>query len=523
LNYRVVVGQLGLLFALLGMIMIATAAVFTAVELFEIRDDPAHTALIALATTGAVGTILGWLAWFSTRNAPGFLGRREALLLVASSWIFGAALAASPYFVWAHLGADAAGMADHPFRSPVNAYFEAMSGLTTTGATVLTRIESLPSPLLLWRSLTHWLGGLGIVVLFVAVLPGLGVGGKRIFNVEAPGPSPEGLQPHIRETARWLWYIYLGLSVAMATALWIATPLDIFDSVCHTFATLATGGFSTQNASIGAYASTVSVDIIVIPFMILAGVNFNLFYKLVRGRAREVFRDTELRLYLCLLSAGALLVTLAVWLSDNPIVMTTGDQIESTLGASARQAVFTTVSIQTTTGFATSDFNLWPFLAKAVLIMLMFVGGCAGSTAGGIKVIRVWAAFKILIAEVEHVFRPKVVRPVRFGKTAMDPELKLGTLAFVLGVIMLFVLGSGSIMLLEGLNPDSDCSYTTAATSAIATLCTIGPGLEAVGAVESYGWFSAPSKIVLTLLMLLGRLEIFAIIVLFSHRFWRDD
>lgn len=520
MNYRLVVGQLGLLFTLLGVIMIATAGLFALAEVFEIRRDTDQTGLLALAATGGVGTILGYLGWLSARNTPGYIGRREALLLVAGSWLLGAALAATPYLVWAHISPDTP---DHPFRSPVNAYFEAMSGLTTTGATVLPQIETLPSGILLWRALTHWLGGLGIVVLFVAVLPGLGVGGKRIFNVEAPGPSPEGLQPHIRETARWLWYIYLGLSVAMAAALWVATPLDLFDSVCHTFATLATGGFSTKNASVGAYAHTVSVDIIVIPFMVLAGMNFNLFYKLVRGRVKEVLRDTELRLYLALLSLGALLVTLAVWYSDNPIVMTTGEHVESTLGASARQAVFTTVSVQSTTGFCTSDFNLWPFLAKAVLVMLMFVGGCAGSTAGGIKVIRVWAACKILLAEVEHVFRPKVVRPVRFGKSAMDPELKLGTLAFVLGIILLFVLGSGSVMLFEQLNPASDCSYTTAATSAIATLCTIGPGLEAVGAVANYGWFSTPSKIVLTLLMVLGRLEIFAIIVLFSHRFWRHD
>lgn len=520
MNYRLVVGQLGLLFALLGVIMIATAGLFAIAEVFEVRRDEDHTALIALATTGAVGTILGYLGWLYARNAPGYLGRREALLLVAGSWLLGAALAAAPYLVWASMSRD---VQDHPFRSPVNAYFEAMSGLTTTGATVLADIESLPAALLLWRALTHWLGGLGIVVLFVAVLPGLGVGGKRIFNVEAPGPSPQGLQPHIRETARWLWYIYLGLSVAMAAALWIATPLDLFDAVCHTFATLATGGFSTQNASVGAYADTVSVDAVVIPFMILAGMNFNLFYKLVRGRAKEVLRDTELRLYLALLTIGACLVTLAVWFSDNPIVMTNGEHIDSTLGASARQAVFTTVSVQTTTGFCTSDFNLWPFLAKAVLLMLMFVGGCAGSTAGGIKVIRVWAACKILLAEVEHVFRPKVVRPVRFGKSAMDPELKLGTLAFVLGVILLFTIGSGSIMLFEQLNTESDCSYATAATSAVATLCTIGPGLEAVGAVENYGWFSTPSKLVLTLLMVLGRLELFAIIVLFNYRFWRDN
>lgn len=522
MNYRLVIAQLGLLFGLLGVIMIATAGSFALVELLGVRADPDGTALIALAGTGGGGALLGWLAWFfGQRNARPFLGRREALLLVAMSWILGAALAAVPFLGWAYLGGAPV---DHPFHSPADCYFEAMSGLTTTGASVLTDIEAVPSSLLLWRSLTHWLGGLGIVVLFVAVLPGLGVGGKRIFNVEAPGPSPEGLQPHIRETARWLWYIYLSLSLAQIVALWALTPMDLFDSVCHTFGTMATGGFSTQNASIGAYAHAPIVDAIIIPFMILAGINFNLYYKLVRRRYGEVLRDTELRFYLCLIALGAAVVSLAVWLSPDPIVMTTGEPVESSFGSSLRQGLFTTVSIQTTTGYGTSDFDLWPFAAKSVLVLLMFVGGCAGSTSGGLKVIRVWAMFKILLAEVEHVFRPSVVRPVRFGKSAMDPELKLGTLAFVLGMILLFAAGSGAIMLIEGgLNPQAEISYTTAATSAIATLFTIGPGLEAVGAVENYGWYSAPSKIVLTMLMLLGRLEIFAVIVLFSPRFWRAD
>ena len=519
MNYRLVIGRLGLLFGLLGLIMLATAALFAIAELLGVRRDPDLSSVLAMCIAGGLGLVSGGLGWLTCRNAPGFLGRREALLLVATSWLLGAALAATPYWVWAHLGDGHPG---HPFRSFIDCYFEAMSGLTTTGATVLTDIEAMPNSLLLWRASTHWLGGLGIVVLFVAVLPGLGVGGKRLFNVEAPGPSPEGLQPHIRETARWLWYIYLGLTLVQIFLLWVFTPLDAFDSVCHTFATMATGGFSTRNTSVGAFAATPAVDMIVLVFMVLAGMNFNLFYKICRGRAREVLRDTELRAYLCLLAGGAALVSLAVWLSPDPVTMTSGERIPSTLGAAIRQGAFTTVSIQTTTGFCTSDFNLWPFLAKAVLVTLMFIGGCSGSTGGGIKVIRAWAALRILLAEVEHVFRPHVVRPLRLGRATMDPELKLGTLAFVLGFTVLFVAGSGAVMLLEQLNPASDCNYTTAATSSLATLCTIGPGLDLVGAVANYGWYSGPSKAVLSVLMVLGRLEVFAIVVLLSPRFWRD-
>ena len=521
MNYRLVIGRLGLLFGLLGVIMLATAAIFGVVELIEVRRDPDHSALLAMSIAGAIGLLLGGVGHLAGRNTAGFLGRREALLLVAASWLLGAALAATPYFAWAHL--DEA-RADHPFRSFVDCYFEAMSGLTTTGATVLADIEAVPPSLLLWRALTHWFGGLGIVVLFVAVLPGLGVGGKRIFHAEAPGPSPEGLQPHIRETARWLWYIYLGLTLAEIALLWVLTPLDLFDSVCHTFATMATGGFSTKNASTGAFDAAPMVDLIILCFMVLAGMNFNLFYKLCKGKVREVVRDTELRIYLALLTGGAALVTLAVWLSPDPIAMTTGQEVASTLGNSLRQGAVTTVSIQTTTGFCTSDFNKWPFLAHAVLVLLMFIGGCSGSTGGGIKVIRAWAALKILLAEVEHVFRPQVVRPVRLGKSTMDTELKLGTLAYILGSIALLIAGSGAVMLFEQyFNPGVHCTYTTAGSAAIATLCTIGPGLDQVGAVANYGWMSAPSKSILSLLMVLGRLEVFAIIVLFSPKFWSDN
>jgi trk system potassium uptake protein TrkH len=455
---------------------------------------------------------------------PEQLGRRDAMLLVALSWLVGAAFAALPFFLWAHLpGTDAPG--GHPFRSFVDCYFEAMSGLTTTGATILSGspgtgwdIEALPRSLLLWRAFTQWLGGLGIVVLFVAVLPTLGVGGKRLFQVEAPGPKPEGLQPQIRQTARVLLYIYLGLTAAEILALWLAR-MPFFDAVCHTFTTLATGGFSTRNASTGAYDSR-AVDVIVIVFMVLAGVNFAVYFALLRRRFGHVLRDPELRTYVALLAVGSVLVVIS--LLGTKITTTTGATIpDAGAGSSIRHGVFTTVSIATTTGYAGSDFNTWPFLAKSVLIVLMFIGGSAGSTAGGIKVIRVWVAIKVMLAEIERVFRPTVIRPVRVGKSIVDDELKLATLSYVLGIILLFALGSGAVMLLEQLNPDTACDYTTAASASVASLCTIGPGLAKVGAIENYGWMTPYSKLVLSLLMALGRLEVFAIVVLLTPRFWR--
>lgn len=520
MNYPMVLSRFGLLSILLSGIMLLMSGFFLAIGTLRGFTTDTH-AIAALFVTGAGGLLLGGALWYFNRKGSRYLGRKEALLLVALSWICGAAIAACPYYIWAWEATPAGAL--HPFQGFISCYFEAMSGLTTTGATVLSDIEAVPKSLLLWRALTHWLGGLGIVVLFVAVLPGLGVGGKRLFQIESPGPAPEGLQPHIRETARWLWYIYLGLTVTEIAALWVFTPMSGFDSICHTFATLATGGFSTRNASVGAFYDSAAVDTIVIIFMILAGVNFGLYYQLRRGNLMSFLRDTEFRFYIFLLMAGTLLVATALALSPQQITLTTAQEVDATLGESLRQGLFTSVAIQTTTGFCTSDFNKWPFLAQSVLVVMMFIGGCSGSTGGGIKVIRIWIMIKVLLSEIEHVFRPSVIRPVRLGRSTIDPDLKLGTICYVLGSVLLVALGAGTIMLIEQLNPDNSCSFTSAATSSVAALFTIGPGLAQVGAVENYGWYSDASKCVLCLLMALGRLEIFAIIVLFSPSFWRRE
>lgn len=404
----------------------------------------------------------------------------------------------------------------HPFNAFTNCYFEAMSGLTTTGATILTEIGSVPPSLLLWRALTHWLGGLGIVVLFVAVLPSLGAGGKKLFRVEAPGPQPEGVRPHIAETARVLWLIYVGLTVVQTVCLRLA-GMSWFDAVCHTFATLATGGFSTMDTSLGGYTSSV-INIVTIVFMVLAGVNFGIYYNLFRRRFGSVWRDPELRLYLLLLVVASTVVTISI--IDRPMTLTTGDQLPPGVATALEHGVFQVVSIQTTTGFCTADFNRWPFVAQAVLVLLMFVGGSAGSTAGGIKVIRVWIMLKVMAAEIERSFRPNVVRPLKIGAGGISPELRLATLAYVLGAILIFAGGAFFIMVIER---HPDMTFVTAAGASAATFFNVGPGLGAVGAVENYSWMSPASKTLLSLLMALGRLELFAIVVLFVPRFWRGD
>lgn len=499
-----------MLFAVLSAIMLVVAG-WSWLQLLSGHQDE-RQALYALLIATGVGLIGGGSSWAATRSVQTTIGRREAILLVAASWLIGAALAALPYRIWAAF--DTGPGPAQTFDSAVNCYFEAMSGLTTTGATVLTGIELMPRSLLLWRSLTQWLGGLGIIVLFVAVLPSLGAGGKRLFRIEAPGPEPEGVRPHIRETARILWVIYVALTVVEVLALRIA-GLSWFNAVCHTFTTMSSGGFSTLDASIGGFDST-AVRLIITFFMVLAGVNFALYYQAIRGRISQVGKDSELRCYLAILLAASFIV---VWtIADQPITLTTGEEVPASTLNAIVEGVFTAVSLQTTTGFCTANFDHWPFLAKAVLVLLMFVGGSAGSTSGGIKVIRIVMAAKVLWSELERAFRPSVIRPVRVGTAKISEEMKLGALAYVVGVVLLFGVGTGTLLLLE---PDQSINITTAATASIAALCNIGPGLDLVGAVQNYGWLSDASKLILSMLMVIGRLEVFAILVLIHPSFWR--
>ena len=477
-------------------------------------------AIAQLSSAGIIGALGGGLFFF-TRGGDDYLGRREALLLVGMSWLIGAALAALPFFLWAHL--DPAVDPNHPFLRFIDCYFESMSGLTTTGASVLgttpNDIESLPPGLLLWRATTHWMGGLGIVVLFVAVLPTLGVGGKKLFNFESTGPTKSGVKPRIRETARVLWLIYLGLTAVQTIALMIC-GMSLFDAICHTFATLATGGFSTRNASIGDPQFGPAIYIVITVFMLFAGVNFGLYYQLFRGKTSNVFRDPELRLYLTMLAIASII--LSVNLINMPIHTTGGQYIGSaSVGEAIQHGTFQAVSIQTTTGFVSADFNHWPFISQATLVTIMFFGGCAGSTGGGVKVIRVLIAFKVLLSSAERVFRPNAIRPVKIGKMAVDPDVRLDTVVYVLGIIVLSFVGGVLIMMFEDGRPKGD--MLTCFTASVATLNNIGPGLHLVGATENFGDFSGLSKALMSLLMALGRIEVYAIFVLFVPRFWRTE
>lgn len=516
MNFLAVIRQLGLVLIILSASMLFPLAL----ELMPIlgEETQSRPAMYALVLTMALGVVLGGGAYALGRGVSiESFNRRDAMLLTAFTWIFGAGLSAIPYRAWHALGGLSP---DHPFGSYEAAYFEAMSGLTTTGATVLSQIQEVPASLLLWRSITHWLGGLGIVVLFVAVLPNLGSGGRKLFFAEAPGPQQQGVRPRIGETARTLWLIYLGLTIAAGVAFWSTGAMNIFESICHAFSVMSTGGLSTEDASIGHFDS-VMLDVWMMLFMLLAGVNFAIFYLVLQGRWSVLWMDTELRFYLILKVLVTAIVTLDLEAYGQEIVTTAGTLVAPTFFECLRYASFQVVSLQTGTGFGTSDFEFWPIISKTLLFSMFLIGGCAGSTAGGIKVIRAWIVIRILGEAIERAYRPAVVRPLRLGSTVVDEEVKLGILIYTILFVLLIGVGSGLLLILE--NPKEQCDLLTASSAAVSTLCNVGPGFHAVGPTQNYGWFSDPSLIVLSVLMAFGRLEIYAILALAWPRFWARD
>ncbi len=449
--------------------------------------------------------------------------RKEALAVVGLGWCLAGVLGALPYLF---AGAYSAPGVHMGF---VDALFESLSGFTTTGASVLTELEDpelVPRCVLFWRSFTHWLGGMGIIVLFVAVLGQLGAGGKAMMRREVPGPIAETVRPRVRETALTMWAIYVGFSV-VETLVLMAEGLSFYDALCHTFGTMATGGFSTFNQSVGHFASSV-VEVTIIGFMVIAGTNFSLYDAMMRaggekrrwwGRFTPLVRDPEYRLYLAILFVAIALVTTSLL----------RHQVYEGFGSALRHASFNVISLMTTTGFGTEDFTQWTQFSKAILLVLMFVGGCAGSTGGGIKVVRFLLFFKILWLELERAFRPNVVRPLRIGQATIDDGVRRDVTVYFGLVLVVFAV---SWLLLVGIESDHHWDvpgkYSTTeklfdcATAVAATLNNIGPGMGIVGPSSNYAFFGPGSKLLLTLLMVLGRLELFAILVLLFPSFWRN-
>lgn len=487
MNYRAIANAIALLVGLQSIFMLPSLG-----WSLHYNDGQWLAWVYSILMVGVIGAVLAWIG----RGGGSDVLQREAVAITGLGWIIAAASGAIPF------------MLTGTFETFTDAYFETMSGFTTTGSTVLTEIESVAPSVLFWRSMTHWLGGIGIIVIFIAILPVFSTARKRLYQSEIPGVSAEGLTPRIKQTAVALLKIYLLLSAAETLLLWGFGhgPMTLFDALCHTFGTVATGGFSTKNASIG-YYNSVYVESVIIVFMFLAGCNFTLHYFfLMRRRWTAHLHDVEFRFYAGVLFAVAVVLGLSNWLM----------QADQSIEHSLRDSAFTVVSIMTTTGYTTADFELWPNMSRGALVLLMFIGGCGGSTGGGMKVIRFVVLFRHLFNQVERHHSPRAIRPVKLGGRILDEALQFNVLShfFVVSVIA----GVGTI-LLESFEPTLD--LVSAFTAVAATLNNIGPGLGAVGAIENYAFLSDATKWLLSLCMVMGRLEIFAILVLLAPRFWR--
>jgi trk system potassium uptake protein TrkH len=485
MSLRHVANVVGLLQVFVALAMFATAGV----TLIYMDGDT-----VAFLASGAITLAVGGAAFLLTRPSKNRkekedLTSREGFAIVTMAWTATAIFGALPYLL--------AGVLD----SPTAAVFEAMSGFTTTGATVFVDIEALPHGILFWRSLTHWMGGMGIIVLVIAVLPFLGVGGMQLFKAEVPGPTVERLRPRITQTAKLLWLVYVGLTAAEAV-LFLFGGMGPFDAINHAFATLATGGFSTKNVSLAAYDSAY-IQWVAIVFMYLAGINFSLHFRAASGRP-VYFKDHEWRFF-----TGVLLLSTAVIMTINLVTLD-----YASLERAVRDALFQAVSITTTTGFVSADYELWVPGAQMVLFALFFVGGMAGSTGGGIKTIRVLLILKQTGIEIRKHLHPRAILLTRIGRQTVHQDVVANVVGFVILYLLLCLVGA-MLLAIIGLDP------LTALGGSLATMGNVGPGFGRLGATDNYGWLSSPALAVMSFLMLVGRLEIYTVLLLFHRETWK--
>lgn len=488
MNLRLLSKLMGTLLLLLGGAMFICLGVAYLLDFRHEGFDSIESFWISSVMTASTGILLIFLG----RDEKSELLRKEAIAVVGLSWLVCSAFGALPYiFSEARL-------------TPIEAFFEAVSGFTTTGASVFGDVESLPRSILFWRSLTQWLGGLGILVLFVALLTYLGVGSKALFRHESSAKSGEGVQARIRDVAARLWQIYLGLTVICTLGL-VVLGMSLFDAINHSFAAISTGGFSTRNASIAAFDS-LAIELWIVLFMLLGGISFMLYAWLLRGKWERWKKEEETKAFLFIVGAITVIIALDLWALG----------MEESFGRALRNSLFQVVTIITTTGFATADFDHWPHFSRLALLFLMCIGGCAGSTSGGIKVSRWLLFFKIVRQETIVAFRPNQVIRLSLNGNATDDQLKAQTVFFIALAGVTVALGTGLVSLLEpGLNIE------TCLSAVMASLFNIGPGLSAVGPTQNFGFLSPLSQIVLSVLMILGRLEFFALLVLFVPTLWK--
>lgn len=468
-------GVVGLLMGLCGLVS-------------YLHGEPA-AAWSALALSAGGSLAIAMVLWLLTRN-PRELSRRDGLGVVAFGWLLAGIAGAVPYVL------------SGVIPSPVAALFETVSGMTTTGASVLSALEGIPRGLLLWRAITHLIGGMGILVLVVAVLPIAGSGGMQLFRAEVAGPSKDRIEPRIASTAKRLWGVYVIFNVMLILLLRLG-GMGWFDSVCHAFATLATGGFSSRTASIAAYDS-LYIESLLMVFMVLGATNFALHFRMLRGEFAPLWKDSGTRFFLGVLALAIAICTVVLRQSA----------ADPGWGAALRGAAFTCVSLGTSTGFCTVDYDVWPGLLKALLLLLMLMGGCVGSTAGGIKVARIQMMLKTVLREIRLFMQPQAVIPVKMARKLLDDDALLPIVSFV--TLYLLVAVVGTIALLPG-TPN----LATAASAMIACIGGVGPGMSSVGPTLNYASIPAGGQMVLVAAMLAGRLEFYTLMAIFLPAFWR--
>ncbi len=482
INIQPISNVIGVLLIIVGLLMLACLP-------FGTLDD--YRDFNSVLYSGLITILFGAMSWIYKFKSSANVNKREGYLIVALGWIFMMFFSSLPYFL------------SSTEISFANALFESTSGLTTTGASIFSDIESLPKTLLVWRSLSQWIGGMGIIVLTVAIFPMLGIGGIELFVAEAPGPTSDKIHPRIRETAKRLWLIYVGLTFTLFILLMVF-GMTGFDAINHALTTMATGGFSTKNASIAAFPSA-AIQYTIILFMFIAGTNYTVIYFGLKGKLKSVWGSEEFRVYL-------IFVLLLIFVVGMILVFKHGITPEIAF----RDSAFQIISLITTTGYITADYTQWGVGLTAIMFILLFIGANAGSTAGGIKIIRHLVLFKNAILEFKRLLHPRALIRTKINKKLVDGKIITHVLVFLLLYLLIFLFGT---IVICGLGADFDTAMGASATA----LGNVGPGIGGVGPVDNFGWLSDPIKYVLVFLMLLGRLELFTILILFTPYFWKKN
>jgi len=472
---------------LIGLLMIVLAVAMSTSMIWSVVYNEIES-IWSFAYSVGITIICGLLLILVGVGKKGDLYIKEAFVITAFGWIFAGIFGALPYIF------------EGTFDNFISAFFESVSGFTTTGSTAMVIVEESSRALLYWRSLTQWLGGMGIIVLFIAILPRLGVGAKHLFKSEVPGPITDNFRPKLKETSSILWRIYVGFTLLETLVLWLL-DMSFYDAICHSLTTMSTGGFSTLTASVAGFHNP-AIEYAICFFMFVAGVNFYLYYVAVRGDFQNIFRDYEFRAYAFIV----LVVTIIVTINILPIHQNILD--------SFRYAIFQTVGLITTTGFGTDNFDVYPDFVKLILIILMFIGGMAGSTAGGMKISRVIVLLRVFWVELFKAARPNAVVAIRIGDNTVPDKTVSTITGFFVIFIIVFAVGT---IFMAALGFD----IITAFSSVVATFANIGPGLGNVGSLENYADIPAAGKLFLSLLMIMGRLELFTVLALLLPSFWR--